>query len=245
VENLLPYLLVDNEQSSPMLSLILLVLTVLGAILTFGKDTVQFLQARVKQPGVQDQATLRALQLRTARASKSMEKQRRDYKAGLYTNLVVGTLLALLPSNRLIDKSPLDWADAVVFSYGLFMIAYSGSKLLSIRKVPLDRPLVRRKASVVVEGQLDEVATRCQRALADLQAITVEETRIETGNPIRVMFQGGTRGWPPKGQRVTIKVRRVSGNQCYILIESAAFFPGMKNDRKNSYNVLTVLRHLV
>jgi hypothetical protein len=233
-------------------NLVVLGLTILGASLTFGKDVISFLQSRVKQSASPGQPAFRVLCLRMESASQSIEDQQRMQKDSanrLVKNALLGsaiiTLSIFIQSSFTGELEISSWIVVLAGTVVVLMIVYSVLSFLQARKLRPGQPTSRRKSVLIVQANLDSVAARCQLALASLQAITVEDTRINSMNQSRAMLQGGTGGWPNAGQRVTIRLRQLSHGRCFVLVESASFHATIGTPRQNSTNVLHIIRHLV
>jgi hypothetical protein len=185
------------------------------------------------------------LRLRTESASQTIEDQQRNAREKLKDRILLVQGIVGLITTLVVAFAIERWIAVLGLMAAGLIALYSVVYFLKVRKLTLGQPASRRKSVLIVQADLDSVAARCQLALASLQALTVEDTNIDIMNNSRAILQGGTGGWPNGGQRVTIRLRRLSHGRCFVLVESASFLPTIRTPRQNSINVLRIIRHLV
>jgi hypothetical protein len=235
---LLAVLAAEPGESGPATTLIVPLVGVMAAIVGLAKNALELLQTRIKKD--LPQPAFRASSLRTEDAEAVPHLVGR--KAGLISFFLF-SLWNVWDIHRAGYES--GWWEAAAYVTALLFALFSGIYLSQVWGKTAYEPVFSCKASLILDGHINDVATRCQQTLRALDAFKARGAYIATPRSNSIMIQGGIRQWPPFGQRITIQLRSLPSMKCFVRVESVSFFPGIFHKQRNLRIVKQIVRNLL
>jgi hypothetical protein len=249
----------DQSSSGKGLEAVIQVITVAGAVIALISAFVQYLQTRIRPSSEPDLSPLR---LHTTMGSPKYRRPPTDSEktALRFTELMSrpGIMLVtalfhsgftLISGYLLISERQLIYIIGVL-EFGLFALL-SWALYFQYRQVKPGKPFDRKRATLIVKADLATAVSACQRALTGFRGATIHSKPSRDGQQAQSFwkpaFEAGQQrqAGPPRGQRVSFRVRRWFDSYCSIEVESASFQPGFFEKRRNASAVKQILRILL